>query len=187
LTSQETALADLERALTEARLPYMLIGGLANVVSGEPRATLAIDVTVWALEPQVPAAIELLGRDFRILVEQPADFIDRTRVLPLESANGVRIDVIFGLLSFEQNAIARAMTVEMAGTLVKVCTTEDLILMKIVSDRERDLQDVQGIIRRRLGSLDRAYLEPRIRELSQLLERPEIESRWREWSGEGRL
>ena len=182
MTSQEAALADLTRVLSEGAIPYMLIGGLANIVWGEPRATLDIDVTVWVVDAQVPATVDLLGRDFRILVEQPADFISRTRVLPLESASGVRVDVIFGLLSFEQDAIGRAVIVEVAGVAVKVCTAEDLILMKIISDRERDLQDVRGIVGRRLQSLDRGYLEPRIRELSQLLERPDIEARWREWS-----
>lgn len=182
MTSQETALAQLTQVLAGGRIPYMVIGGLANIIWGEPRATLDIDVTVWALDPQIPDVVDMLGRHFTILVEQPGEFIDETRVLPLESANGVRIDVIFGLLSFEQDAIARAVTVQVAGVAVRVCTAEDLILMKIVSDRERDLADARGIIRRRIAQLDRGYLEPRIRELSQLLERPDIEKRWREWS-----
>lgn len=182
MTSQESALAELTRVLTDGGVPYMVIGGLANVIWGEPRATLDIDVTVWALDAEIPAVVDLLGRHFGVLVEHAASFIDETRVLPLENKDGVRIDVIFGLLSFEQDAIARAVTLHVAGVPVRFCTAEDLILMKIVSDRERDLSDARAIIGRRSAELDRDYLEPRIRELSVVLERPDIEERWRAWS-----
>lgn len=182
MTSQEAALAHLTRVLNAARVPYMVIGGLANIIWGEPRATLDIDVTVWVLEPQIPEFVAILERHFTPLVENPSAFIRDTRVLPLEGANGVRIDVIFGLLAFEEEAIARAATVEIAGVPVRFCTAEDLILMKIVSDRERDLADAQAIVHRRLPQLDRGYLEPRIHELSRLLEKPDIEARWRLWS-----
>jgi hypothetical protein len=182
MTSQEDALVDLTRILGEGRVPYMIIGGLANIIWGEPRATLDIDVTVWADARQIPDIVARLGRAFTILVENALAFIDQTRVLPLESRRGVRVDIIFGLLPFEYGAIARATTVQIAGTGVQVCTPEDLILMKIVSDRECVLSDARGIIRRRYAELDRDYLEPRIRELSALLERPDIMDRWRLWS-----
>jgi predicted nucleotidyltransferase len=182
MTSQETALAELTQVLADGQIPYMIVGGVANIIWGEPRATLDIDATVWVDAPQIPLVVDWLGRRFRILVDKPADFINETRVLPLESGGGVRIDLIFGLLSFEHDAIARAETVDIAGVRLRVCTAEDLILMKIVSDRDRDLNDVRGIIRRRIAQLDRSYLEPRIRELGQLLDRPDIEERWREWS-----
>lgn len=70
---------------------------------------------MWALDPEIPDLVKLLGRHFGVLVEDPAAFIDETRVLPLESKEGVRIDVIFGLLSFEQDAIARTETVTVVG------------------------------------------------------------------------
>ena len=58
------------------------------------------------------------------------------------------------------------------------CTPEDLILLKIVSERERDRADVRGIARRQKGRLDLDYLEPRVRELAELLERPGIGTLW---------
>lgn len=53
--------------------------------------------------------------------------------------------------------------------------------MKIVSDRPRDLDDARGVTSRRFSELDLAYLEPRVRELSELLERPGMMARWEEW------
>lgn len=48
MTSQEQALVRLARRLSDLEVPYMVIGGVANAVWGEPRATLDIDVTLAA-------------------------------------------------------------------------------------------------------------------------------------------
>jgi Nucleotidyltransferase of unknown function (DUF6036) len=179
MNAQERALQALCLALDDARLPYMLVGGQANAVWGEPRATLDIDVTVWA--EGRPNAVSQLTVRFRALVAEPETFVRETRVLPLESADGVRIDVIFGMLPFEEEAIKRARPIRVAAMEVRVCTPEDLILMKILSDRERDIADARGVALRRMDDLDLEYLEPRIEELATLLERPEIRTRWAQW------
>jgi hypothetical protein len=62
-------------------------------------------------------------------------------------------------------------------------TPEDLILMKIISERPRDIGDAEAIVRRRIAELDLAYLEPRIRELAAALESDAILERWRKWTG----
>jgi len=182
MTAQERALADLAALLAASRTPYMIVGGIANIVWGEPRATLDIDVTVWVEDADLDGFLGRAASAFRVLVGSPLAFVRDTRVLPLESADGVRIDVIFGLLPFEREAIARATPIELGGTSVAVCTPEDLILMKIVSERERDLTDARRLVERRLPELDRAYLEPRIEELAALLDDPRIRERWRAWA-----
>jgi hypothetical protein len=98
MTAQEEALSELCATLDEVHLPYMLVGGQANAIWGEPRATLDIDVTVWADEQA--GAVSTLAAHFRALVDDPSGFVRDTRVLPLESRGGVRIDVIFGMLPF---------------------------------------------------------------------------------------
>jgi predicted nucleotidyltransferase len=107
-------------------------------------------------------------------------------VLPLDTEDGVRIDVIFALLPFELDAIRRARDVPVAGRTVHVVSVEDLILMKIISERPRDAADVEALLRLRARELDRDYLEPRIRELATALEREEILDRWRRWTAEPR-
>ena len=62
----------------------------------------------------------------------PTAFVQRTRVRPLDTADGVRIGVIFALLPFELDAIRRARDVTIADRTVHVVTPEDLILMKII-------------------------------------------------------
>jgi len=64
---------------------------------------------------------------------------------------------------------------------VRFCTAEDLILHKVVSERPRDRQDAEEVVRRRAAELDRGYLDPRVRELADLLQRPAIWDDYQAW------
>jgi hypothetical protein len=181
MTPLDRAIHEITAALDSEQIQYAVIGGIANAIWGEPRATIDVDVTVSVDDEDLPRIIGILGRQFRAAVSDPVVFARQTRVLPLDTADRVRIDVMFALLPFELEAIRRAKDIAIAGRTVRVVTAEDLILMKIISDRPRDIADAEAIVRRRTGQLDRSYLEPRIRELASALERDEIIERWREW------
>jgi hypothetical protein len=84
------------------------------------------------------------------------------------------VDLIVAGLPYEESAIRRAVRVDVAGKDVRFCTAEDLVLHKIVSDRSRDRDDVEGIIGRQGKRLDRTYLDPLIDELARGLERPDL-------------
>jgi len=184
MTGLEHALVKLARMLSEHDIPYMIIGGMANVIWGEPRSTLDIDATVWVEDEKIGQIVALMAGTFRSIPENPHQFIRDTRVLPLETEAGLRIDLVFGLLQYEREAIDRAVEMTVAGSKVRFCTPEDLILHKIISERLRDLEDARQVVRRRFDSLDLTYLEPRIHELSRALERPEILQIWERWKEE---
>lgn len=183
MTAPEHALADVVGPLRALGLRFMLIGGLANAVRGVARATVDVDLAVWAEADAAPAIVAAMAPALAPLVADPTAFVRDTRVLPLRTHQGVRVDLVFAMLPFEDEALRRATHETLAGVAVPVATAEDLVLMKIHSTRDRDLADARGIIERHRSALDRGYLEPRIRELAQLLARPEIEARWRVWSG----
>lgn len=178
-TEQEAALLSIARFLDAQALPYMVIGGMANAVWGVPRATLHVDVTVWAPPGPPEAIIRSFDGPFRVLPEDPVQFVADTRVLPLETHEGVRVDVIFALLPFEEEAVRRAVARHLAGERVRFCTAEDLVLLKFASERPKDREDVRQILLRRATQLDRAYLDPRVEELAFLLERPELADEYR--------
>lgn len=182
MTALDRAISAITQVLESLHVEYAIVGGIANAVWGEPRATVDVDVTVSVENDALPQTVESIAKHFRAPVADTAAFVQQTRVLPLDTDEGVRIDVIFALLPFEIDAIRRARSVSLGGRTVAVATPEDLILMKIISDRARDLADAEGLVRRRLQTLDRAYLEPRVRELATLLEREEILQRWTRWT-----
>jgi hypothetical protein len=61
MTTLERTLLELARTLTNNGIPYMIIGGMANAVWGEPRATLDIDVVVWVAEKEIKNVVSLLS------------------------------------------------------------------------------------------------------------------------------
>ena len=173
----EEALAALHLAFEQVAIPYMVIGGLANAQWGVPRATLDVDVSVWVEEEGLVSTVDGLCARFRPLARDPAALVRQARVLPVD-VGGVRADIIFALLPYEREAIRRAVPRPAGGCPVRFCTAEDLILHKVVSDRDKDRDDVRGIFAAQRGKLDTDYLEPRLRELAGLLGRPAI---WEEY------
>lgn len=184
MSALESALALLATKLDSARRPYMVIGGLANLRWGKPRLTQDLDVTVVAGEDEVLALLAELAPEFRSRTSDPTDFVRSTSVLPVESDTGVPVDIVLARLELEREAVRRAVPVTIGGTSVRFATAEDLLLQKIVSERLRDREDAEHIVRRQRGVLDRAYLLPRLRELARVLDRADIVEEVERWLGE---
>ena len=177
---------DLEAAVGQAAavfeslgIPYMLIGGLAVSAWGEPRATLDADFTVWTEPDDFEQTVLRLCESFQCLTRNPVEFTRGARVLPVRTSRGTRMDIIFGSLPWEREAIARAQQKELSGRSVAVASVEDLIVMKLFSEREKDADDARRLLIRFRTDLDQGYLEPLLRSLADSLARPEILEVWR--------
>lgn len=174
MNALERAVGSLARFLEERRIPYMVIGGIANLVWGEPRATIDVDASVLVEEAAWPAFIKDLGTAFRVIPKDPVAFLRDTHVLPVETGDGIRIDLVWAKLPYEHKAIARATVEEVAGHRVRVCRPEDLMIHKIISERPQDREDVRAIVRQQGSRLDRRYLDQAVRALSRALDQPEL-------------
>jgi hypothetical protein len=146
----------------------MVIGGFAVTIWGEPRFTRDLDVTVSVPAEQLESTTARICVAFTSLVTDPVRFVRETRVLPI-MVDSVPVDLVFAALPYEEAAIARTRTVTLKHGGVQVCSPEDLILHKIVSQRPRDHEDIEGVFRYRHAELDYAYLDPRIEELADAL------------------
>lgn len=149
-------LAALARALASLRVPWYLFGAQAALIWGRPRLTADVDVTV-RLDPgdsdRLVRALEASG--FRLRVPANADVVRRTRVLPfVYTPNGLPLDVVLAGPGLEEVFLARARSVQIAGVTIPVLCPEDLIVTKILAGRGKDLEDIRGVLRERLGSLD---------------------------------
>jgi len=162
-------LAKIAGALDGAGIPYMVIGGQAVLLHGEPRLTRDIDITLGVDADEYPRVLAM-GKTIGLIpsARDVEGFVLKTNVLPLldESAS-VRVDLIFSFTPYEAQAIARAISVPVLGFVVRFATAEDLIVHKLVAGRPRDLEDVRGIIAHQ-KQIDREYLKnwlPTFREI----------------------
>jgi hypothetical protein len=174
MTALESSIAELASILDDLSVPYMLIGGLAVAAWGEPRATLDVDVSIWVEPANLAATVRALCSRLQALPANPLQFAEETRVLPMLSSLGIRLDLVFAALPAERALIARAHPKFLGGRPVSVATVEDLIWMKLISQRPKDADDARRLIRRFRHTLDRAYLEPRLQELSVAFARQDI-------------
>ena len=166
-----TLLEKLAAALDRAGMPYMIIGGQAVLLHGEPRLTADVDVTL-GIDTDRYEEIEALARtlDFRILPDAPEDFIAETSVLPtMDGSSGIRVDFIFSNTPYERQALGRVKTVTLGNAHVRFASAEDLVIHKIVAGRARDLDDVRGILRT-TGGLDTAYIRRWLDEFGHTLD-----------------
>ena len=164
----ESLLAKISLGLEQRGIPYMVIGGQAVLVHGEPRLTRDIDITLGAGPDQVGEVLNIV-RDWgwRVLVDDPVDFVQRTMVLPcLEPESSFRVEFIFSFTPYERGALQRALRVNLNGTDVRFASAEDLIIHKIFAGRPRDLEDVRGILLKN-KELDLTYLRRWLKEFDR--------------------
>ena len=141
-------LCRLSEAFRKAGIPYMIFGGQAVLIYGEPRFTQDIDVTV-GVGPQEAGVVLAVIKKLKLqtLVDRVAEFLSETFVLPVrEPKSGIRIDIVFALSGFEQEAIESAVEVSISGKPVKFVRREDLLILKTIAGRPRDIEDIAGIL-----------------------------------------
>ena len=153
-------LSRLSRVLEEREVPFMIIGGQAVLLHGEPRLTQDVDVTLGVGPARLPDVLSACQElDFEPLPENVQDFVQSTFVLPAaDRVTGIRVDLIFSTTAYEAEAISRAQRVEVGEAFVPFATAEDLIIHKLFAGRPRDIEDAVGVVRRKGPELDWDYL-----------------------------
>jgi hypothetical protein len=60
---------------------------------------------------------------------------------------------------FAAGALARAVTGALRGTPIRVLSPEDFVLFKLLSTRDRDLEDASTVLRASDLALDRSFID----------------------------
>ena len=96
----EELLSGLGNSLEKHGLPYMIIGGQAVLLYGEPRLTRDIDITLGADTDRLDDLLAVVGDlALKPLPEEMRSFVKETMVLPtLEEKTVIRVDFIFSEL-----------------------------------------------------------------------------------------
>lgn len=153
---------------------FCFIGGLALQVWGEPRETIDVDLTLLTgIGDELVYIRELMSR-FQPRFPNTEEFALRRRVVLLQGDSGAGLDVAMGALQLEIDACSRARPVPFpGGHRLRVCTAEDLVVLKAIAGRPRDWLDIEGVIVKQTGRMDWEYI------LRQADELAEIQEDWR--------
>lgn len=147
----------------------MVIGGQAVLLYGEPRLTGDVDITLGVAPDQLDAVLQVVNDLELTALVDPHSFVAETLVLPCQDRNGERrVDFVFTFGGYERHAIARGNTVEVGGADVHFASPEDLVILKLVAGRPRDVEDVRGVMVRH-PELDSVYIRRWLREFDVAL------------------
>lgn len=150
---------------------WYLFGAQAVVVWGRPRLTADVDVTIRLSSGDTVGFWRDMERaGFRLRVPEPEPFLARTRVLPfLHLPTQLPLDVVLAGPGIEDRFIERAVRIEIEGVSVPVASPEDLIVMKVLAGRPKDLEDMRSVLMERLTMMDVAYIRSMLVILEQAL------------------
>ena len=152
---------------------WYVMGAQAALFHGAQRSTNDIDITVLDALNRRAELVGLLRSVGCTLRVDDDDFHARTRVIPAQLSEGLGLDVVLGADPLEEQFAARAARVEVDGVSLNIASAEDVIVMKLLAGRPRDLGDVSEVVRA-ARALDLKYLRGLLALLEEGLGRDDL-------------
>jgi len=168
-------LAAVQRLLTRFQGKGVIIGGVAASLLGKPRLTADVDAVMLLSVEDIPHLLEAARQEGLVpRFSDVADFARRHRVVLLRhEASRIDVDISLGILPFEAETVERS-TIHHVGALeVRLPTIEDLIILKAVAHRAKDLLDIQMLIENH-SDLDQRRIRRWVSEFAEALDMPEL-------------
>ncbi len=148
----------LADALESAGIPYAVGGAISFGYWAEPRGTYDVDLNVFLPPAEAgPALDALIGAGLEI---------DRAGALltgvergdARGSFEGMRIDLFFNSIPLHDEAARRVRRLPLGARLAAILSAEDLIVLKLMFYRGKDLVDVEKVVAMQGPVLDRDYV-----------------------------
>lgn len=165
----------LQSLLTQFNDQGVIIGGVAVSLLGIPRYTVDLDAVFLLNFEDIPRLLaEAAKHGIEPRVSDPIAFARKTRVLLLRHhASGIDIDLSLGTLPFEVEMVERSKMVEIGSIKLRLPTPEDLIIMKAIAHRPKDLTDIQSIAASH-PNLDKERIRFWVEQFGEALDLPDL-------------
>lgn len=134
-----------------------LIGGGAMALRGEKDSTKDVDLILRTEEEALALAISMTSLGFTVHLIPPMECSKMVDARILTEPNGMRVDIFVGRicdkLTFTDSMRSRSEPFERMGRLsLHICSREDIFLLKSVTERDRDLDDMVTLLRAGIDS-----------------------------------
>jgi len=159
----------LADVLERRGLPYAIGGAIALGFYATPRATIDVDVNVFVSPvADLERALSALGEAgfvaddaLHVLADQArAEGQFRGRVA------GLRVDVFVPAVPYYAELEGRRRQVALLGRPLWILSAEDLVVLKMMFFRRKDLADVEAVLREQGALLDRRFVRQKLVDLS---------------------
>ena len=169
-------LSDLHSIFERNKIRWYVFGAQAAIMHGASRMTADLDITVIYGDRPLEALINSLKTGgFDIRIADPVEFIERNSVLPaLHIKTGMPVDIVFGRSGLEEEFERRARMYDIEGIKVPTASAEDVVSMKILAGREKDLEDTLAIISAQHEIIDLRHIQKTLDKLEKALDRRDL-------------
>lgn len=171
----EAAIRAVIQFLDDHHYRYALIGGIALAQWGVVRATYDADIKVLVPDFDYSAVRQAIQSAFP---EPARQELPRNPLIVAITVEGIIVDLLLALPGYEELIIERAVLRDLGGWQAWICTAEDLIIQKVIANRDKDWLDVEALLIERRGKLDEAYIEGWLRQFAEVLDRPDLLARY---------
>ncbi len=149
----------IEQTLESAQIPHAFGGANALAYYGTPRATADIDLNVFVPVSQADRVLDALRSiGVSIVAPEASVRIQRDGQIRLFWER-TPIDVFFAYDPLHESSMQRRRKVDFGGDRIHVLSAEDLIIYKIIFDREKDWRDIAEVIYASNENLDFQYVQ----------------------------
>jgi predicted nucleotidyltransferase len=169
------AIEALQRLLEKFDNRGVIIGGIAVGFLGRPRLTEDVDAMFLLSTQDISGFLEAAKNEsIEPRLPNADEFARKNRVLLLQhTPTETNIDISLGILPFEEEVVERG-AIQFTSTLsVRLPSPEDLIIMKAVAHRPKDLEDIRTIVDKN-PKLDLPRIEKWVKQFADVLEMPSL-------------
>jgi hypothetical protein len=158
--------ADVGRHLEALGVRWLVGGSVASSILGLPRATLDIDLIADLRGAHVTALYEALIADYYVDRDTMRWAVSTRRSFnAIHQGSMIKVDVFCaGDDPLTRGELDRRVFIDLPVGRIPLCSSEDIILQKLVWWREaggseRQWRDAIGVVQIRGAELDRAYID----------------------------
>ena len=165
----------LNRLLQSYNHRGVIIGGIAVGLLGKPRYTADVDAMFLLSTEDIPRFLEIARAENIIpRIQNAEEFARKSRVLLLKHApTEIEVDVSLGILPFEEEMVDRGNIKSFSNLSTRLPTPEDLIIMKAIAHRPKDLEDIRTLVDKH-PNLDYRRIEHWVKSFAEALENPDL-------------
>lgn len=161
----------LFKALNDVGVQYIVVGGIATILHGYVRATSDVDLVIDLRVDEASKTISVLtAAGFKPKVPvQAMEFADAAKreqwirekgmqVFSLYHPDniGMTVDLFVQQPIPYQELLQRSVVMNLDSINVRVCSIDDLIVMKQLAGRAKDLADIEQLTKIKLYEKDRS-------------------------------
>ncbi len=157
--------ARVSAGLAAAGVAHAISGSIAMAAHGYVRGTLDLDVLVVTTALSLPKAFAVV-RDLGFVGED-RDLITsiRDRSVAALRRGPMAVELLVPVIPYHRTLLDRAVRIDVHGTSVPFVSLEDLLILKMLWRRAKDLADVHALAALAAGRVDPAYIASTLRSI----------------------